>query len=122
MAKKSKRFSPPALIVGTIFLVVAVAILAAAVGAVQGVQNLFTEASGTRSRGTFYVPSQAQKAKGCVPRPTCLDEQIPCKIKLPAGVVLCEKTENAPTGTSGMREQVKNPRMVPAPSSRPIVE
>lgn len=119
---KTKRFSPPALIVGTIFLVAAVAILAAALGALQGVQSLFTQAAGRRPTGSYYVPSQAQRQRGCVPRPSCLDENPACQVMLPPGMEFCELDPAVREVNPTSKPTVTNPRTVPAPSVRPMYQ
>lgn len=127
---KSKRFSPPSLIVATIFLVAAIAVLAAAIGAVQGAQDLFTQASGVRVDNRYTNRTKNQIRTGCVPRPSCLDEKPACDVILPAGVKFCDRPVASPELEKGKNPglgspvplRTENPRMLPIPSTQPRLE
>lgn len=121
MAKRAKRFSPPSLVVGTILLIVAVTVLVVALGAVQGVQSLFTQASSRSVNKIYYIPSQEDRASGCVPRPTCLDEQPACKVTLPPGLKFCESSLQL--DTSAVIPVERGDRATrPAPTGRPVAQ
>ncbi len=127
---KTKKPTPPALLVGTIFLLAALSALVVAMGALQGVQDLFTQASGNKNYTTRTIRTLKQTKSGCVPRPACLDENPACQIDLPAGVQFCQNTsaggsnaEKLGSPIPATKPAMGGARKVPAPAPiRPIAQ